>query len=161
MSLFGTVSSPTAGVCVLIFQPQDAVHVHVAGLLPILMHLLSLCFSLTHMHRPTSTAGYHFWGGTHESMESFKVYKQVLWRPRKETKDCEALIDLALGAWLNAWKISSATLDIPVGRGWEVNLILRNDVSEVTLFASGIVSKHSSASKGKESVHQSWCIDCF
>lgn len=52
---------------------------------------------------------------------------------------------------MNAWKISSATLDIPVGRGWEVNLILYDDVSEVTLFfAGGIVSEHSLGSKGKE-----------
>lgn len=61
---------------------------------------------------------------------------------------------------MNASKISSATLDIPVGRGWEVNLILHDDVSEVTLFASGIVSEHSLGSKGRGSVHQSWCIDC-
>lgn len=53
------------------------------------------------------------------------------------------------------------TLDIPVGGGWEVNLILRDDVSEVTLFATGISSESSLGSKGKESVHWSWCIDCF
>lgn len=68
MSLFGTVSSPTTGVCVLIFQPQDAVHVHVAGLLPILMPPLSLCFSLTYMHKPTSTAG-------SQHMKAWKVSK--------------------------------------------------------------------------------------
>lgn len=36
---------------------------------------------------------------------------------------------------MNAQKISPATLDIPVGRGWEVNLILHHDVSKVTLFS--------------------------
>lgn len=62
MSLFGTVSGPTTGVCVLIFQQQSAVHEHAARLQPILIHLLSLCFSLTCMHKPTGAAGYHFWG---------------------------------------------------------------------------------------------------
>lgn len=36
----------------------------------------------------------------------------------------------------------------PGGRGGEVNLILRDDVSEATLLAAGVVSEYSLGSKG-------------
>lgn len=51
MSLFGTVSSPTTGVCVLIFQQQSAVHAHAARLSPILCVFISHTY--THMHKYT------------------------------------------------------------------------------------------------------------
>lgn len=41
------------------------------------------------------------------------------------------------------------TLDIPVGGGREVNLILHDDVSEATLLAAGVVSEYSLGSKGR------------
>lgn len=46
------------------------------------------------------------------------------------------------------------------GGGWEVNLILHDDVSKVTLFTNAIVSEHSLGSKGMGGVHWSGRIDC-
>lgn len=48
-----------------------------------------------------------------------------------------------------------------VGGGWEVNLILHDDVSKVTLFTNAFVSEHSLGSKGMGGVHSSGRIDCF
>ena len=53
--------------------------------------------------------------------------------------------------WLiGPWEICLATFDTPMGRGWG-GLISFNhyDVSEVTFFASGIISEHSFQFQGQ------------
>ena len=101
MSLFGTVSSPATGVCVLIFQQQSAVHAHAARLPPILIHLLSLCCSLTHTETHPLAQQVNFIISEikkkHQTMKSFTMYKQVLCRLERETKDRKVFIDLVLG----------------------------------------------------------------
>lgn len=106
MSLFGTVSSPTAGARVLIFQQQSAVHVHAATLSPLLTHppSLPLPVSVTYMCKaaPAAAAGSTASQSSSEKLGSAQTGKLVreavvLWRLKGKQRTCKVFIVLVLG----------------------------------------------------------------